>query len=496
MRVLLPIAGRSEFFPGEQYFFPTPLVDVGGIPMVERVVENLKGIGEDSRFIFVTMQDDISRFSLDRVLKLLAGEGTVVLPLKNPTQGGLCSALMAIDFLDLDEELIIANGDQIIDCDYSEIVGKFRSQGAEAGVITFPSVHPRWSYVDLKGDGYVAQAAEKRVISRHAIAGFYYFKSARNFVESAFKCMKNDARVDRKFYTSLTLNEIILEGGRVSSWSVSNEDYHSFYTPDKIRAFEDEILKRAISSNVGHQSMNLVIPAAGEGSRFREAGFVKAKPFIDVAGKPMVERVIDNIKPAGAHVHLMFRKEHMDSEPEAVAGVEASGAVIHPVDRLTEGTACTILLARRAFDSPAPLLVANSDQYVDFDVDAFVKDCYDRGLDGSILVFRDPQRDPKWSFAKIGPDNLVEEVAEKKPISDLATVGVYLFSRGDEFVSAAVDMLAHNDRVNGEFYTCPVYNYMIRNGARIGVYEIPASAMHGLGTPADLAHYLKHQPAA
>ncbi|MNE15375.1 hypothetical protein D3C80_1082820 [compost metagenome] len=166
------------------------------------------------------------------------------------------------------------------------------------------------------------------------------------------------------------------------------------------------------------------------------------------------------------------------------------------MDRLTEGTACTILLARQAFDAPAPLLVANSDQYVEFDVDAFVKDCHDRGLDGSILVFRDPHKDPKWSFARIGSDNLVLEVAEKKPISDLATVGVYLFARGDEFVSAAIDMIANNDRVNGEFYTCPVYNYMIRNGARIGVYEVPASAMHGLGTPADLATYLKRQPAA
>ena len=496
MQVLLPIAGRSDFFSSEQYFFPTPLIDVGGVPMVQRVVENLKGIGESSRFIFVAMHDDVTRFSLDRVLRLLSKDDAVVLSLRNSTQGGLCSALMAIDVLDLDEELVIANGDQIIDCDYSKIIDGFRGRGDDAGVITFPSVHPRWSYVDLKGDGYVAQAAEKRVISRHAIAGFYYFKTARHFVESAFRCMRNDARVDGRFYTSLTLNEVILEGGRVGSWPVSESQYHSFYTADKIRAFEDEILRRAISSNVGTQPMNVVIPAAGEGSRFREAGFVKAKPFIDVAGKAMVERVIDNIKPDGAHVHLLFRREHMQSEPDSVAKVEASGAVIHPVDRLTEGTACTILLARRAFDSSAPLLVANSDQYVEFDVDSFVKDCRDRGLDGSILVFRDPHKDPKWSFAKVDAENLVTEVAEKNPISDLATVGIYLFTRGDEFVRAAVDMMANNDRVNGEFYTCPVYNYMIRNGARIGVYEIPASAMHGLGTPADLAAYLMRQPAA
>ena len=120
----------------------------------------------------------------------------------------------------------------------------------------------------------------------------------------------------------------------------------------------------------------------------------------------------------------------------------------------------------------------------------YVQDCLDRGLDGSILVFRDPSLDPKWSFAKVNDDGLVTEVAEKKPISDLATVGIYLFARGRDFVSATADMIATNERVNGEFYTCPVYNYMIANGARIGVYEVPMDAMYGLGTPDDLSEFL------
>jgi dTDP-glucose pyrophosphorylase len=136
------------------------------------------------------------------------------------------------------------------------------------------------------------------------------------------------------------------------------------------------------------------------------------------------------------------------------------------------------------------VLVANSDQYVDFSVDAFVRDCLDRSLDGSILVFKDTKRDPKWSFARLDGAGLVVEVAEKKAISDLATVGIYLFRRGSDFVRAAVDMIARNDRVQNEFYTCPVYNYMLAQGAKIGTYEVPASAMHGLGTPEDLDAYL------
>ncbi len=115
---------------------------------------------------------------------------------------------------------------------------------------------------------------------------------------------------------------------------------------------------------------------------------------------------------------------------------------------------------------------------------------FDRGLDGSILVFRDDDRDPKWSFAEVDAGGIVVRVAEKQPISDLATVGIYLFRRGRDFVAAAADMIANNDRVNGEFYTCPVYNYAIRAGARVGVWEIPQTAMHGLGTPDDLDAFI------
>ena len=489
MQIIIPIASSSDFFPTEHYYLPKPLVDVGGTPMIQRVVENLNGIGK-ARFFFIAIQEEVARFSLDNVFKILTDDESVTLQLKAVTQGALCSALMAVDHLNLDEELIVANSDQIIDCVYSDVLDYFRHRNLDAGVITFPSVHPRWSYVELDERGLVAQAAEKRVISRHAIAGFYYFKTARQFVQAAAQCLRNDARVDGKFYTSLALNEVILGGGEVGAWHVDASHYHSFYTPGKIRVFEDEMLSQSIAQRGKGEPMNLVIPAAGEGSRFRQAGFSKAKPFIDVNGQPMIDKVISNVRPKGANVHVLFRKEHVLSEAEAVAEVESRGVTVHLVDRLTEGTACTLLLARTVFDGPEMLLVANSDQYVDFDVDAYVADCRDRGLDGSILVFRDEERDPKWSFARLGHDGLVVEVAEKRPISDLATVGIYLFTRGSDFVSAAIDMIACNDRVNGEFYTCPVYNYMIRAGAKIGVYEVNRSAMHGLGTPDDLSAYL------
>ena len=149
-----------------------------------------------------------------------------------------------------------------------------------------------------------------------------------------------------------------------------------------------------------------------------------------------------------------------------------------------------MLFARRYINNDDPLLIANSDQLVDISMQSFIDDCFSRKLDGSILCFKDPELNPKWSFAKTNEEGLVTEVQEKKAISEFATVGIYLFSKGKSFVDGAVDMIINNDRVNNEFYTCPVYNYAIEKGAKIGIYNINPSEMHGLGTPEDLTVFL------
>jgi dTDP-glucose pyrophosphorylase len=498
MQIMIPLAGKSPFFSSEHYFFPKSLIEVDGTPMIERVISNLAVIAADQQFIFVLPAQDIVRFSMDRTLKLLTDGRCAIVGLQAATKGALCSALMAIDQLDMAAPLIIANGDQVIDADLSRIVDGFRSSNAQAGVVVFDSVHPRWSYVATDDAGRVLQAAEKQAISRNAVAGFYYFETAATFVRAAMRSIETNASYNGHFFIAPCLNEIILEGGLVTTARVASDAYHSFYSPEKINQYEDEVLRDSISGRTGTTTtgpVHLVIPAAGEGSRFREAGYERPKPFIDVRGRPMIDHVIENVAPAGADVHLLLRKEHLTDHEELIDLVRGSVDRIHSVEKLTEGTACTLLLARAAFDDDRPLLVANSDQWVDFDVDDYVRDCIDRDLDGSILVFRDAERNPKWSFARLNDQGLVVEVAEKKPISDLATVGIYLFRRGADFVRGAIDMIARNDRVNNEFYTCPVYNYLIEAGLKIGVYEVPADAMHGLGTPADLDAFLARDVA-
>jgi dTDP-glucose pyrophosphorylase len=233
---------------------------------------------------------------------------------------------------------------------------------------------------------------------------------------------------------------------------------------------------------------------AGEGSRFVQAGYAKPKPFIDVNGKPMIVQVMENLKYPDARYILIGRKAHLEMEADLVKEIEQNyNASFIAIDKLTEGTACTVLFARQFINNDTPLLIANSDQLVDIDISGYIDDCFNRKLDGSILTFTDHELSPKWSFAKIDNAGIVTEVQEKKPISDYATVGIYLFNKGADFVDGAIDMIINNDRVNNEFYTCPVYNYIIKLNKQIGIFNMDFEQMHGLGTPEDLDKYVAHQ---
>jgi len=497
MQILIPISGYSSFFPKEDFYFPKPLIEVAGTPMIEVVVRQLQRQFKDAHFIFVIDPEDARSFSLDRTLQLLAGEHTKIIQKPGPTFGALCSCLLAIDALDIQEPLIIANSDQIIEDDLAQAVETLSANDCSAGVITFESIHPRWSYVieDEKGD--VIQSFEKKVASRNAIAGIYYFRTASIFLEAAKQVILNNAQTDGKYFVSASVNEVILGGGRVLHLPIASHAYHSFHTPGMIADFERSTYAEELREGMfARKAVNIIIPAAGEGSRFAKAGWKMPKPFIDVDGQLMLERVINNVTPTEAAVTILLRQEHLDAHPKIAYRLQESGHRLTSVSRLTEGTASTVLLARQTFDNDQPMMVANSDQLVDFNVNDFIEDCIQRKLDGSIVVFRDPSMDQKWSFVRVDEAGFVVEVAEKKPISDLATVGIYLFARGKDFVGAALDMMVANDRVNNEFYTCPVYNYMIRNGARIGVYEVHIDAMAGLGTPDDLSKFLWQRGAA
>jgi beta-phosphoglucomutase-like phosphatase (HAD superfamily)/dTDP-glucose pyrophosphorylase len=236
------------------------------------------------------------------------------------------------------------------------------------------------------------------------------------------------------------------------------------------------------------EKMNVLIPMAGAGSRFATAGYTFPKPLIEVNGKPMIQVVIENLN-IEANYTFVVRKEHYEKYSlQYLLTLIAPGCNIVQVDELTEGSACTTLLAKQYIDNDSPLLLANSDQFMEWNSNECLYAFNADGIDAGILTFKATH--PKWSYAKIGEDGFVSEVAEKKPISDNATVGVYYWKKGSDYVKYAEQMIEKNIRTNNEFYICPVFNEAIGDDKKIRVKEI--ERMWGIGTPEDLNYFLEH----
>lgn len=236
INVLLPAMGTSAFF--KDAYFPKPLTEINGKTMIEMVIEDYKSLNPQS-YIFVFNDDDCRKFHLDSSVSILAPMSKVI-KLHNQTAGALCTCLMAIDYINNEDPLIIANSDQIIDIDYVKVIDYFNSNNADAGMITFTSIHPRWSYANICNDE-VIEVAEKRPISKNAIAGFYYYRKGKYFIDAAKKAMLKQNNLDGRYYISSSMNELILMGKKVGYYKIHNNLYKSFYSPAKIKEYEEGI---------------------------------------------------------------------------------------------------------------------------------------------------------------------------------------------------------------------------------------------------------------
>lgn len=234
VNVLLPAMGKSDFF--KESFFPKLLTEINGKTMLEIVIDGYISVSPKN-YIFVFSEKDCNEFHLDSSVKMLVSESSVI-KLKNETAGALCTCLMAVDYINDETPLIIANSDQIIDVDYRAVLDYFDSQNADAGIITFPSIHPRWSYAKKCGKE-VVEVAEKRPLSKNAIAGFYYYRYGTDFVKGAKNALLKQNHLNGRYYISATMNEMILNGKKIAYYDIPQQKYHSFYSPAKIKEYEE-----------------------------------------------------------------------------------------------------------------------------------------------------------------------------------------------------------------------------------------------------------------
>lgn len=308
------------------------------------------------------------------------------------------------------------------------------------------------------------------------------------YPEMYWKCMSTLKALPRD--TLIVEDSHIGRQGALDSGAVllAVEDSHDV-TWDKINTRLQQMNSQMTTNSIPWKDgkLNVLVPMAGAGSRFAQQGYTFPKPLIEVNGKPMIQVVVENLN-IEAHYIFIVQQEHYEKyNLKYLLNLIAPGCDIVQVNGVTEGAACSTLLAKEYINNDAPLVMANSDQYVEWNSNecmyAFTAD----EIDGGILTFEATH--PKWSYAKVGTDGFVSEVAEKKVISNEATVGVYYWKKGSDYVKYAEQMIEKNVRVNNEFYVCPVFNEAIGDGKKIKVKRV--ENMWGIGTPEDLETFLK-----
>ena len=296
------------------------------------------------------------------------------------------------------------------------------------------------------------------------------------------------------FIGCLPEETLIIEDSPFGLLAASRSNSHVMRVTSPTDITYDNIYKHITKNKMNikpkwkNNKLNVLIPMAGAGSRFENAGYTFPKPLIDVNGKPMIQVVIDNLSLDANFIYIV-QKSHRDKyNLDSLLNLITPNCTIVEVDGLTEGAACTALMAKEFINNDNPLFFANSDQFVEWDSNEFMYKMQETNVDGGIVTFESTH--PKWSFAKTNSDGYVTEVAEKNPISNMATVGFYYWKLGSDFVKYAENMINKDIRVNNEFYVCPVFNEAINDGKKIITFNV--KKMWGIGIPEDLEYFIKN----
>ena len=353
----------------------------------------------------------------------------------------------------------------------------------------------------IKSDGYIIACATNSIRSTAKLQlirrGFFEYidffysnqdvRNAKPNTEMYLKCM-----IDSQVNPNET---VIVEDSHIGRKAALSSGAYLCAVEDSYDVSYEKIKKVIDSANENEEikpkwqggNMNVLIPMAGAGSRFEKAGYTFPKPLIEVDGKPMIQVVVENLNIDAKHIFIVQKEHYKKYNLKYLLNlITNDNCEIVQVDGITEGAACTTLLAKEFIDNDEPLVMANSDQFLDWDSNEFMYSMVADDVDGGIVSFKATH--PKWSFAKLGEDGFVSEVAEKKPISDVATAGVYYWRKGSDYVKFAEQMIDKDIRTNNEFYVCPVYNEAIEDKKKVKVF--PIEKMWGLGTPEDLERYV------
>lgn len=237
MSILLLAGNRPEpDTPRKDGEYPDFLIESEGIPLVQSLIEKA-AVLDPSKIICLFNSTDTSRYHLRNMVSQISARATVR-PVHDATSGAACTALLACEEIENEAELLIMSSNEYYDASLEQIIEAFRRADADAGVITFKSIHPRYAFARLNHDNEVVEVAEKNPISPHAITGTFWFRCGSEFVKAAKNMIRKDAKANDAFFIAPSLNELILAGKRVVTYRIEQDHYHPLKSSAQIHAYE------------------------------------------------------------------------------------------------------------------------------------------------------------------------------------------------------------------------------------------------------------------
>lgn len=505
MKVIIPMAGSGDRYVRAGYREPKPLIRVDGCPMIQHVIEMFPG---EEDFVFICNEEHLRSSPLEFVLRQSKPKARIVSV--NPHKlGPVYTVCQALDTFDDDEEVIVNYCDFGVYWDYHDFLYQLRQRHADGAMSAYRGFHPHslgptlYAYIRER-DNWMEEIKEKGHFTNNrmqefASSGTFYFAKGDHIKTYFPELMRLNITVLGEFYVSMVYN--LLHEAGLRTYIYELEDFLQWGTPldlEEYQYWSDQFLgvmrENDCREDVSPDTYNLML-MAGRGVRFVSEGYTEPKPLVRVAGKPMVVEAIRSL-PRARRWGFVCLREHLDGYPiTEILMREVGEHDIVTVEHVTEGQACTALLARDRFDLDGPLLIAACDSGMTWDIDAYEHLLSDESIDAIVWTFRrhaSLERNP-GAFGWVEVEgNRIKRVSVKVPISstprnDHAIIGTFFFRRGRDFVRAAEEMIVSAERVGHEFYIDQVINYLLADGKKAVVFEVRTCL--NWGTPNDLRTY-------
>lgn len=509
MKIIIPMSGRGRRFQRAGYTLPKPLIPVEGRPIIQHVVERF---APDDTFIFICNREQLDQFPLETTLCTIA-PGCEIISIEPHHLGPVHAVLQVKELLRPDEPYVVNYCDFSWRWDYAHFRRTMAQVACDGSVVTYTGFHPsllngnRYAGVRAQGDQWAAEIREKHSfttdpMASHHSTGTYYFRRGEFLLQCFEQLVEAQAHVLGEYYVSSAMQQLIERQHRVACYEVpyflqwgTPEDLEEYqYWSRYFRRSPDARPVAVMDAEIPQRTH--LVPLAGEGQRFRDAGYVPPKPLVPVAGEPMILAAAKSLGPATQWV-FVCRREHCDQHPlaEQLRRAHPDCAIIM-VDATTAGQASTCYLAEGHLPDERPLLIGACDHGLVWDAARFAALCADPSVDAVIWTFRNHravQRHPHmYGWVHTDADGRATGISCKRPISetpmrDHAIVGTFYFRRADLFKAAYRDLIAGERRIHNEWYLDMLMQTLIEQGRRVQVFEVETYLCWG--TPTDLQVY-------